>query len=227
GTFELPPLSYTVFDLKEGKYVTLRTEGYKIRVAEGSGTVESTAAPAFMPGEDVKYLGQDIRFIRTDDLNLYEAPGPLVESSSYWLWYLYAFLAAVAVLVLRREHIRRNADLSGVRNRKASKAARKRLSKASAYLSGDKPEMVHEELARALWGYLGDKLSIPLAELTREYCYSELRSKSVDEPVITEIDNILTACEYSRYSPSGESESPAGLFKRTVDLIRKLENLLS
>jgi hypothetical protein len=227
GAFELPPLSYTVFDLKEGKYVTLRTEGYKINVTGGSGTVEANAEPAFVPGEDVKYLGQDIRFIRSDDLNLYKASRPLVESTSYWLWYLYAFLAAAAVLVLRRENIRRNADLSGVRNRKAAKVARKRLTKASAYLTGDKPEMVHEELARALWGYLGDKLSIPLAELTREYCYSELRSKSIDEPVVTEIDSILTACEYSRYSPSGESESPAGLYKRTVDLIRQLENLLS
>jgi len=87
--------------------------------------------------------------------------------------------------------------------------------------------MVHEELARALWGYLGDKLSIPLADLTRENCYNALRSRTIDEKVLSELDGILTACEYSRYSQSGESESPASLFKRTVDLIKKLENLLS
>jgi hypothetical protein len=70
-------------------------------------------------------------------------------------------------------------------------------------------------------------MSIPMSDLTRENCYTALRGKKVDEETVTELDRILTACEYSRYSKAGESESPAGLYKRTVDLIRKLENLLS
>ena len=227
GTFELPPLSYTVFDIRQQKYVTFRTEGYKINVTGSSGNGEAVNTPAFVPGDDVKYLGQDIRFIRGDELSLTTDATPLVESMAYWLWFLFALLAAAALLLVRREHIRRNADLQGVRNRKAARVARNRLSKANTYLSGNKPEMVHEELARALWGYLGDKLSIPLADLTRENCYNALRSRTIDEKVLSELDGILTACEYSRYSQSGESESPASLFKRTVDLIKKLENLLS
>ena len=227
GTFDLPPLSYTVFDIRQQKYVTFRTEGYKINVTGTAGTGGAAATPAFVPGDDVKYLGQDIRFIRSGELDLTTEASPLVESMSYWLWFLFSFLAALTVLLVRREHIRRNADISGVRNRKAARVARMRLSKANDYLSGNKHEMVNEELARALWGYLGDKLSIPTADLTREKCYSTLRSKNIDEETVTELDRIITACDYSRYSKSGESESPAGLYRRTVDLIRKLENLLS
>ncbi len=227
GTFEIPPLSYTVFDLGQKKYVTYRTEGYKINVTGSTRTGDAAAAPAYIPGDDVKYLGQDVRFIRTENPDFTTGSSPLVESVSYWLWFLFALLSAAAVLLVRREHIRRNADISGVRNRKAATVARKRLAKANTLLGAGKSELVHEELARALWGYLGDKLSIPMSDLTRENCYTALRGKKVDEETVTELDRILTACEYSRYSKAGESESPAGLYKRTVDLIRKLENLLS
>lgn len=227
GTFDIPPLSYTVFDLSQQKYVTYRTEGYRINVTGSTGAGAAADVPAFIPGDDVKYLGQDVRFIRNEDPDFATGSSPLVESVSYWLWFLFASLGAGAVLLLRREHIRRNADTSGVRNRKAATVARKRLARANAWLSGGKSEMVHEELTRALWGYLGDKLSIPMSDLTRDNCYTALRGKKVDEEAVTELDRILTACEYSRYSQAGESESPAGLYKRTVDLIRKLENLLS
>jgi len=227
GTFDIPPLSYTVFDLGQQKYVTYRTEGYKINVTGSTGTGEAAAAPAYIPGDDVKYLGQDIRFIRNEDPDFKTVSSTLVESLSYWLWFLFALLGAAAVLLVRREHIRRNADISGVRNRRAATVARKRLAKANALLGAGKSELVHEELARALWGYLGDKLSIPMSDLARENCYTALRGKKVQEETLTELDRILTACEYSRYSKAGESESPADLYKRTVDLIRKLENLLS
>jgi len=227
GTFDIPPLSYTVFDLSQQKYITYRTEGYKINVTGSTGTGDAATAQAYIPGDDVKYLGQDVRFIRNEDPDFKTGSSPLVESVSYWMWFLFALLGAGAILLVRREHIRRNSDITGVRNRKAAMVARKRLAKANALLGAGKSELVHEELARALWGYLGDKLSIPMSDLTRENCYTALRSKKVDEETVTELDRILTACEYSRYSRAGESESPVVLSKRTVDLIRKLENLLS
>ncbi len=227
GTFDIPPLSYTVFDLSQQKYITYRTEGYRINVTGSTGTGDAATTPAFIPGDDVKYLGQDVRFIRNDDPEFKTGASPLVESVSYWLWFLFTLLGAAAVLLVRREHIRRNADITGVRNRKAATVARKRLAKANALLGAGKGDLVHEELARALWGYLGDKLTITMSELTRENCYTALRAKKTDEETVTELDRILTACEYSRYSRAGESESPASLFKRTVELIRKLENLLS
>ena len=227
GNFVIPPLSYTVFDISQQKYITFRTDSYTVNVTGSTGQGEAAGSPALIPGNDVKYLGQDVRFIRNGKPDFRTGSSPLVESLSYWLWFLFALLGAAAVVLVRREHIRRNSDLTGVRNRKAAKVARTRLSKANSLLAGAKSEQVHEELARALWGYLGDKLSIPMSDLTRENCYTALRSRKVDQETVTELDGILTSCEYSRYSQAGENESPAGLYKRTVDIIRKLENLLS
>jgi hypothetical protein len=225
GTFELPPVSYTVFDAAQEKYTTLRTPGYTVKVTGSAGGGEA-AAPVNMPGEDVKYLGQDIRYIRNGKGRLSLLPSPLVSRTYYWLWFALALFLTAVVLLFRREQIKRNADITGLRNRKASKVARKRLSKARSLLDTGKPEMVNAELAKALWGYLGDKLAIPLSDLTKDKCYSALMLRNVEEELIAELDFILSATEYSRYSPSSEGESPAGLYKRAAALIGKLDNIL-
>jgi hypothetical protein len=226
GTFELPPVSYTVFDPKQGKYITLRTSGYKIKVT-GTGAVSQSSSPGYVPGEEVKYLGQDIRFIRSGKGNLKMHTSPLISKTYFWLWFALALALAAVLLLLRRNHLQRNADITGLRNRKAAKNARKRLSRAEAMLDAGKQEIVNAELAATLWGYLGDKLAIPPSELTRDNCFAVLREKKVPEELITELDHILSASEYSRYSPSSEGESPSGLCKRTSALIGKLDEVLN
>ena len=225
GTFDLPPVSYTVFDPQQKKYITLRTEGYKVTVTGRQGET-ATATPAYIPGEDVKYLGQDIRFIRNGKAKPGKVANPLVDMTYYWLWYALAVLIAVVILVLRRERIRRNADIAGVRNRKAARNARKRLSRARSLLTSGHNELVNAELARALWSYLGDKLSVPQSEITREKCYAMLRDRKVNEEMISELDFILSSTEYSQYAPEKEGESPDALYRHTAALIGKLDNVL-
>ena len=225
GTFEIPPVSYSVFEPKQQKYVTLRAGGFSVNVT-GTPGEEQAAAPVFAPGEDVKYLGQDIRFIRNDSTKLSTVAVPLVSGVYYWLWFVLALVVAAVVLLLRREQIRRNADIAGLRNRKASRNARNRLAKANALLKSGKKEAVNAEVARALWGYLGDKLSIPQSEITREKCYAALRDRKADEEIITELDRILSATEYSQYAPVSEGESPAALCSRAAALIGKLDDVL-
>jgi len=225
GTFDIPPVSYTVFDADREKYVTLRTDGYTVKVTGTAGAAE-TAAPAYTTGEEVKYLGQDIRFIRSGKGDLKPVTAALVTVSYYWLWFALALFIALVVLLLRREHLKRNADITGVRNRKAASTARKRLSKARSLLGSGKPDEVNAEIAKALWGYLGDKLAITQSDLTKDKCYSALGERNMEKTLITELDSILTATEYSQYAPVSGNESPEGLYRRAVALISKLDNVL-
>lgn len=225
GTFEIPPVSYSVFDPKQQKYVTLRAGGFSISVSGTPGQQESTA-PAYVSGEDVRYIGQDIRFIRNGNPGLSKVSSPLVSKVHYWMWFALVLIVAGVVLVLRREQIRRNADIAGLRNRKAAKNARSRLAKANALLKSGKKGEVNAEVARALWGYLGDKLRIPQSEITREKCYSALRERKAGDDIITELDRILSATEYSQYAPVSEGESPAALCSRAAALIGRLDDVL-
>ena len=225
GSFELPPVSYTVFDPQQEKYVTLRTGGYSIGVTGTPGQAE-TAAPVYIPGEDVRYIGQDIRFIRNGKGKITVPSAPLVSRAYYWSWFALALFITAVVLLLRREQIKRNADIAGMRNRKAARNARQRLAKANSLLKSGRTEMVNSEIARALWGYLSDKLSIPMSELTREKCYAALETRKAGAELIAELDHILSATEYSQYAPKSEGESPAGLYRRAAALIGRLDNVL-
>lgn len=225
GTFEIPPVSYSVFDPRQGKYVTLRAGGFSVSVT-GTPGQEEGAAPVYIPGEDVKYLGQDIRYIRNGDGRLTTLSSPLVSTLHYWLWFALALFVAGAVLLLRRGQMKRNADIAGLRNRRASRYARTRLAKANALLKSGKNDLVNAEIARALWGYLGDRLRIPQSEITRDKCNAALRQRNTGEDLLTELDMILTATEYSQYAPLSEGESPAALARRAAALIGRLDDVL-
>ena len=225
GTFEIPPVSYSVFDPRQGKYVTLRAGGFSVSVT-GTPGQEEGAAPVYIPGEDVKYLGQDIRFIRNGDGRLTTLSSPLVSTLHYWLWFALALFVAGAVLLLRRGQMKRNADIAGLRNRRASRYARIRLAKANSLLKSGKNDLVNAEIARALWGYLGDRLRISQSEITRDKCYAALRQRNTGEDLLTELDMILTATEYSQYAPLSEGESPAALARRAAALIGRLDDVL-
>lgn len=225
GTFEIPPVSYSVFDPRQGKYVTLRAGGFSVSVT-GTPGQEEGAAPVYIPGEDVKYLGQDIRYIRSGDGRLTTLSSPLVSTLHYWLWFALALFVAGAVLLLRRGQMKRNADIAGLRNRRASRNARTRLAKANALLKSGKNDLVNAEIARALWGYLGDRLRIPQSEITRDKCNAALRQRNTGEDLLTELDMILTATEYSQYAPLSEGESPAALARRAAALIGRLDDVL-
>ena len=225
GTFEIPPVSYSVFDPRQGKYVTLRAGGFSVSVT-GTPGQEEGAAPVYIPGEDVKYLGQDIRYIRSGDGRLTTLSSPLVSTLHYWLWFALALFVAGAVLLLRRGQMKRNADIAGLRNRRASRYARTRLAKANALLKSGKNDLVNAEIARALWGYLGDRLRIPQSEITRDKCNAALRQRNTGEDLLTELDMILTATEYSQYAPLSEGESPAALARRAAALIGRLDDVL-
>ena len=225
GTFEIPPVSYSVFDPRQGKYVTLRAGGFSVSVT-GTPGQEEGAAPVYIPGEDVKYLGQDIRYIRNGDGRLTTLSSPLVSTLHYWLWFALALFVAGAVLLLRRGQMKRNADIAGLRNRRASRYARTRLAKANALLKSGKNDLVNAEIARALWGYLGDRLRIPQSEITRDKCNAALRQRNTGEDLLTELDMVLTATEYSQYAPLSEGESPAALARRAAALIGRLDDVL-
>ncbi len=226
GTFELPPVSYAVFDPRQERYLTLRTEGYRLHVTGVSGSDEATL-PLYGSGEEMKILGHDIRFIRNGKRRLATTTVPMVESLHYWLWFVAALFIAVMVLLLRREQIRRNADVARLRSRKASRNARRRLARASALLRAGKSEMVNAEVARALWGYLGDKLRMAPSELTREKCYAALREQRVDEELIGELEAVLSATEYSQYAPDSGAESPDALCRRATELTGRLDSVLN
>ena len=56
----------------------------------------------------------------------------------------------------------------------------KRFRIAEKYMREQDRRAFYEEMLRALWGYLGDKFNIPVADLTREVVREELSKRILE-----------------------------------------------
>jgi hypothetical protein len=227
GDFVLPEINYIYFEIASGKYINLKTPQKKITVIPGNGSNEaSQPVTPETSKEDVRYLGQDIRFIITGHYKLSEVKPSKVESSAYFLTYLLFLVIAVCVVVAVRQYLRMNSDNDYTRNKKAAQVPGKRLKKAQESLKTKDYSLMYDEIAKAIWGYLSDKLIIPLSELTLDNCASALSARNVPAETISELKSILNSCEYSRFAPSSGSDSPEEIYGRSEKLIGSLENIL-
>ena len=125
-----------------------------------------------------------------------------------------------------RKQIKENSDLAKVRTKKANKMAVKRLKNAVKLMQEQNKEAFYEEILRALWGYLSDKLNIPQADLTKDNVEVELAKYGVDELLTKEFMDILNTCEFARYAPSQASDAMDKLYELTADAIEKMENTI-
>ncbi len=197
GDFEIPAIEYTYFDISSNQYKTVRSESFKLHVEKGSGTVQS----AYTGQEDVRQLSNDIRFIKTGDTRQRPVGEFFFASTPYWVTLVLLLLAFVSLFVIFRKRAIENADIVKQRAGKANKVATKRLKKAHKLMAAGKQGEFYDEVLRALWGYVSDKLNIPVEQLSRENISQQLQQRHVTEDTISLFMGALDECEYARYAP--------------------------
>jgi hypothetical protein len=226
GDFTIPPVTYSYFNTSTGKYEKLTTPEYHFYARKVNDQQSGITVFGGVSREDVKYLGKDIRFIKSEPGRLFKAGKILISESSFYLVYIISFMAFLLILFAKREHVRRNADLSLVRNRKAGKVAVRRLHTAALCLKNQQIDKFYEEILKALWGYLSDKLSIPGSSLTRVNASEALTAKGVTEDKIASLNNILDTCEYARFAPSASGTEAEKIYEGASVFIRSVENTI-
>lgn len=222
GEITIPAVKFSYFDLASKSYKTVSTNELTIKI---TGERDSTA-PAFTGGvikSDVENLGSDIRFIK-QGFELKSKKFGFFNSFEFWMIILVLALAFTAVILLRLQQIKNNANLAAVKNRKAGRTSRKRLKKAAEYMKQNKKDEFYEEVLNALWGYLGDKLEMPASELTRDNVVDKLGDKGVSMDAVKPFVNTLNDCEFERYAPSGLARPLQDMYTRAAEAIEQMEN---
>jgi hypothetical protein len=113
-----------------------------------------------------------------------------------------------------------------VKNKKANKVARKRLQIAESHLKTDNRDLFFEEIHKAMWGYLSDKLSIPVANLTSDNARIEMSSRGIADSDIEEFMQIISVSEFARFAPATDNSEMSLLFRRALELIMKFESII-
>lgn len=223
GTYTIPPIEFSYFDLKSQSYKTLKTGAYTLNVAKGEGNSDQVVAN-FTSKEDLKVLGQDIRYIKTGDTQLTKKDDYFFGSTSYYLWYIVPLALFIAIMVINRKQAMENANVAKVRTKKANKVATKRMKNAGKLLAEKKSEAFYDEVLKALWGYISDKLSMPVSQLSKDNIEEELQKHQVADELIKEFINNLNECEFARYAPGNQDEKMDKIYSSAIDVISKMEN---
>lgn len=227
GNFTVPAIEFKYFDIASEKYKTLTTEAYELKVAKGDGSASSQQVIAdFTNKENVKVLGTDILFIKTGDTALRQKGNYFFGTTAYYLWYIIPFLLFIVFVVIYRKQAVENANVAKVKTKKANKVATKRMKLAGKLLSENKVNEFYDEVLKALWGYISDKLNIPVSKLSRDNIEAELSGHGVSEDLIKEFIGALSECEFARYAPGNQNEAMDKVYSASVDVISKMENCI-
>ena len=226
GNYTIPSVEFSYFDVKSGSYKTLTTPEYTLNVAKGAGSSDSSTPVGYVSKEELRLLGQDIRYIHLGEVR-YNARGNYFYGTTiYWLWYIIPFVAFLVIIVVYRKQAIENANVAKLKNKKASKIATRRLKVAKQKMRENDKTGFYDELLKALWGYLSDKLNMPVSELSKDNISTKLAECQVPEALIKECMTLIGDCEFARYAPSLSHSSEEKVYDSADRLMDQLENAI-
>lgn len=225
GDFTIEPVDFVYYDLSKKKYVTLSSPAYKIKVEKGEGS-ESDYTYSGVNQADIKYIGSDIRYIRERNPGLQLIGTFFFGSTLYYVLLIIPLLVFIFFVVFWKNELKKRSNIALMKNRKATKIAQKRMKKAEQFLKNGSKDEFYEEVSQALWGYLSDKFSIPLANLSIETVSDTLNAKEVKQETIQKFMDTLNKCEYVRFAPGDSSSAMESIYEEGVGIISIMEREL-
>lgn len=225
GDYTIPPIEFTYFNPETEKYVTLSSQAFPIAITpDRNGGGASQGITTVAKKEDVRLLGNDIRFIKLGSPALRSHVTPLVLSPLYFIVAAAILILFAAVYAAMRKHIRDSRNTALVKGRRANKVAVQRFRTAAKYMKEQNRHAFYEEMLRALWGYLSDRFNIPVADLTKESVREELARRGAHDEarLITEI---ISECEEAQYSPSASVRMDE-VYAEGIDIISRIESAI-
>jgi hypothetical protein len=223
GLYSIPPVEFCYFDTKEKTYKTLKTESFSVNIDKSNLPVANTSTN-FTQKEDVKLLASDIRYIHLGDVEMKDS-GQLFGSVKYVLCFIIPLLTFCSLLIIYRKRAKANANISRQRNKKANKVAVKRMKRASTLLNEKQKSEFYDEVLKALWGYIADKLNIPTAELNKDIVKENLTEAGISNDDIVSLLETINECEFARFSSGNTTlENMRYVYNSATTAINKIEN---
>ncbi|TGX83495.1 tetratricopeptide repeat protein [Palleniella muris] len=217
GEYTIPAVEFTYYDIEANSYKTIKTQPQTISVTPGKGNANTVA--------DFSEKDEDIRGLHyTDDHTLKR--DIIFGSAVYQSVIVLITLGCLLLIWIFRKRAVSNADIVGMKGKKANKVAVKRLKRAAKLMKEQKESEFYDEVLRALWGYVGDKLNIPVSELSRENITERLAARNVGKGIITIFVDAIDECEYARYAPGEALGKMSAVYEKAMNGITDIDDFL-
>jgi len=221
GTFKIEPVRFAYFDISSGQYKVLSSDEFELNVEKGSGSASSPVISGVRK-EDVQLLGKDIRFIKSAPDSFAKANGKFYGSAWFYILNIAPAFLFIIFFAYRKKQEKNSGNVMLMKQKKANRQARKRLSSAKSFMNKDENKF-YEETSKALWDYVSDKLSIPYSDLTSEKAEEKLRNENVPENILDKLIKTIDYCESARFAPASEKISQEELYNNAASVITDME----
>lgn len=220
GEYTLGDLSFTYFDADKKQYVNIPSPDIKLTVIEGDGT---SAQIVSSTKKTIKENENDIRYIKTNNLNLKKQSSDFFGSSFYYIILALLVSVFIGAIIFYKKHLANNSNIILVKERKAAKLAKKQLVLAEKHLLVNEKEKFFNEIINALHKYLGNKFGLSVVDLSKEKIAELLHQKQVSEQTTQLLISTISTCEYAKYAPSAVTDNLSEVYQNTVELISQIE----
>jgi BatD DUF11 like domain len=221
GDYDIPAIDFSFFNPQTGSYQTVHTQPIHLHVTAGKHY-----APTQQAGNNTNLSLKDIHDIRTTPPAAFVTEHrPMIYGAGYWSFYLVLIAAFAGLSMWKKSSDEFSKDTARVKHKRANKIAIKRLNVAKKLLDQGNKGLFYEEVSKAIWLYLSDKVNIPLASLSKESATEALVRRNVPENILKRMDNVIWDCETALYA-SGGSQKMAGTYEEAVKVISDLEDVI-
>lgn len=220
GNYVIPAVEFVYYDVDANAYKTIKTQSFNLEVEKGDGN----ASTAIDYG-DLK--NKDIHPIKEGDFEVQDIADIFYGSPKYWGTLSLLFVVFVGVLVIFRKRAIESADVTRLKIKKANRIATKRLQHANKLMLNNEHDKFYDEVLRTLWGYVGDKLNIPVEQLSKDNIAEKLAQRNVNEDTVNMFVKAVDECEYNRYAPGDTKGNMNQTFEAAMTAIIKIEGVLS
>lgn len=224
GDFTIDPIIFSYFNPSTKKYETIKSNPIVLKINKGDGT-ENNVTYTAAGKEDIKILGEDIRYIHTDTPQFVLNANNLYNTWKFYSLLLLAPLLFIIAFIIRNKTRAANSDIARVKSKKAGRLAAKLLSSAKKSLAANDKNAFYEATSKALFGYVGDKLNIAVADLTQENIKSSLAAKDVDDNIINSLIETIDLCDMARFAPVPVSEQE--VYDKAENIIQQIEKAVA
>lgn len=225
GEQRIRPVLFSYYDLRNRRYQTRSTPELTIRVAKGSGDVSTV--PSGLSKEEVRFIGQDIRFIKLNTPEWRRQGGGFYRSSLLTALWILPLVALAGAFAYRRHLDKLSGDVAYARSRRANRMAMKRLARAADLLKPASQKEYYAEVSRALLGFAADKLNIAEAGIVSDELEAKLRNKGVEDAIIQPYMRLLQQCDFQRFAPAdGTATQMEEMYKNAKEAIINLEKAI-
>ena len=216
GDYEIPAFDFAYFDPATGKYATSHVDAISVHINKGDPNAMKNVTSN---KSNVKLLNSDINYIQTGATH-FETLNQK-HGVEWWFWTFLVLIlgGAIVAILLGRRYQAQQQDIAGVRLRRATKEARKRLKKAAAHLYTGDDNSFYEEIYKAIWGCLADKYNIELSRLSSDTVHDCLVEKSVPEEQQQRIMKTLQDVDFARFAPGDAATKKQQIYDEALEMI--------